>query len=29
MRPLPNYSVGEELMNSLTHALGAVMGIVA
>ncbi len=29
MRPLPNYSMGEELMNSLTHALGAVMGIVA
>jgi len=28
-RILPNYSKGEELINSVTHALGIVMGVVA
>ena len=28
-RLLPNYSLGEELMNTLTHAAGAVLGVVA
>ena len=28
-RTLPDYSKGEELMNTLTHIVGAVMGIVA
>lgn len=27
-RPLPAYSAGEEQMNTLTHALGAVLGII-
>ena len=28
-RSLPDYTLGEEVMNSVTHAAGAVMGIVA
>ena len=28
-RSLPDYTLGEEVMNSVTHAVGAVMGIVA
>jgi len=28
-RPLPNYSIGEEAMNTITHAAGALLGILA
>ena len=27
-RALPNYSVGEEIMNTVTHIIGGVLGIV-